>query len=444
MLPGMMGPHHTLGKPPLATTLPPTHAILVALGSSGDVHPFIGIGRELRRRGMRVTLVAAGWFREVAEKAGLDFVDPLPDLDFVTSIEDKRIWDTLRGTPVILDLFVRPLVEPVYRRIEDAFAGDIAAGRKTIVVASSLALGARVAEERLGVPLVTAHLAPVLFRSLDDPPHVPGLFVHRGPRWFRRLQWSVADRLLIDPLIGRWLNPFRASLGLPPARGLFRDWIHSPRSTLGLFPEWFAEPQAQWPPQVRLTGFPLWCEEGVSDADEELKDWLAEGAPPILFTPGSANLHGREFFAAAADACRRLGRRGLLLTRFPEQVPDDLPTGVRHAAFVPFRWLVPRSAALVHHGGIGTLSQGLAGGVPQIVMPMGFDQFDNAARIERLGVGRALARKAFRGPALADLLGRLLDDPDVAARAGVVAERFANADGIARAADEVEACLAAG
>jgi UDP:flavonoid glycosyltransferase YjiC (YdhE family) len=77
-------------------------------------------------------------------------------------------------------------------------------------------------------------------------------------------------------------------------------------------------------------------------------------------------------------------------------------------------------------------------------MPMGFDQFDNAARIERLGVGRALARKAFRGPALADLLGRLLDDPDVAARAGAVAERFADADGIARAADEVEACLAAG
>jgi UDP:flavonoid glycosyltransferase YjiC (YdhE family) len=98
---------------------------------------------------------------------------------------------------------------------------------------------------------------------------------------------------------------------------------------------------------VRLTGFPLYSEEGVSDADEATRTWLEAGPAPILFTPGSANVHGREFFAAAAEACARLGRRGLLLTRFPEQIPATLPAGVRHAEFVPFSWLVPRSAALV-------------------------------------------------------------------------------------------------
>jgi UDP:flavonoid glycosyltransferase YjiC (YdhE family) len=72
-------------------------------------------------------------------------------------------------------------------------------------------------------------------------------------------------------------------------------------------------------------------------------------------------------------------------------------------------------------------------------MPMGFDQFDNAARIERLGVGLALPRKAFRGPALAGLLGKLLTDRNVTDRCRGVADRFAGADGIAAAADEVEA-----
>ena len=425
-------------------TLPPaadTHLILVALGSSGDVHPFLGLGRELRRRGHRVTLVAAGWFRDVATRAGLDFVDPLPELDFVASIQDERIWHPLRGTPVILELFVRPLLEPVYRVIERALATDAAAGRKTVVVASTLAFGARVAQEHLGVPLVSVHLSPVLFRGIDDAPRLPALLVHRGPRWFRRMQWNLADRYLIDPFIGRWLNPFRASLGLPPARGLFRDWIHSPLRTLGLFPEWFSTRQPEWPAQVRLTGFPLYCEEGVSDADEGLVRWLETGTAPILFTPGSANLHGKAFFAAAADACRRLGRRGLLLTRFPEQVPALLPAGVRHVDFVPFRWLVPRSAALVHHGGIGTLSQGLVGGVPQVVMPMGFDQFDNAARIERLGVGASLARSRFRGPDLAAVLGTLLADREVGERCHAVAGRFSGANAIAVAADEVEAAV---
>lgn len=420
---------------------PDMHAVLVALGSSGDVHPFLGLGRELRRRGHRVTLLAAGWFRGVAEKAGLDFIDPLPELDFVASIADERIWHPQKGTAIILERFVRPLLEPVYRIIEREVAADSAAGRRTIIVASTLAFGARIAQERLGVPLVSVHLSPVMFRSLAEAPRLPGLLVHRGPRWFRRAQWFLADRLLVDPFIGRWLNPFRASLGLPPARGLLRDWLHSPLLTLGLFPDWFAAPQPEWPRPVRLTGFPLYSEEGVSDADEAMVEWLEAGPAPILFTPGSANVHGGEFFAAAAEACGRLGRRGLLLTRFPEQIPATLPAGVRHAEFVPFSWLVPRAAALVHHGGVGTVSQGLAGGVPQVVMPMGFDQFDNAARLERLGVGASLPRDRFRGPRLAEVLTGLLVDEQVVTRCRDVAARFAGARGLAAAADEVESVL---
>jgi UDP:flavonoid glycosyltransferase YjiC (YdhE family) len=120
-------------------------------------------------------------------------------------------------------------------------------------------------------------------------------------------------------------------------------------------------------------------------------------------------------------------------------VPTVLPEGVKHVDFVPFGWLVPRSAALVHHGGIGTLSQGLAGGVPQVVMPMGFDQFDNAARVERLGVGASLARSHFRGPDLARVLGKVLADPEVGRRCRALAGRLSGVNAIAAAADEVEA-----
>ena len=63
----------------------------------------------------------------------------------------------------------------------------------------------------------------------------------------------------------------------------------------------------------------------------------------------------------------------MLLTRFSEPIPQNLPDGVRHFEFVPFSWLPPRAAAIVHHGGIGTMSQGLAAGIPQLIMPMNFD-----------------------------------------------------------------------
>lgn len=130
-----------------------------------------------------------------------------------------------------------------------------------------------------------------------------------------------------------------------------------------------------------------------------------------------------------------------VFTNAQEVAAFGIDTAARHAEFVPFSWLVPRAAALVHHGGVGTVSQGLAGGVPQVVMPMGFDQFDNAARLKRLGVGASLSRNRFRGPRLAAVLTGLLGDERVATRCRNVAARFAGARGLAAAADEVEAVI---
>src|SRR5262249_16894786 len=140
------------------------------------------------------------------------------------------------------------------------------------------------------------------------------------------------------------------------------------------------------------------------------------GPPPVVFTAGSAMRQGHAFFAAAAEACRLMGRRGLLVTRYPEQLPSPLPEGVGHCRYMPFSQLLARSAALVHHGGIGTTAQAFAAGVPQLVMPMSHDQPDNAARVVRLGVGRSLPPRRFKAPAVARLLGELLSSPEVAAR----------------------------
>lgn len=409
------------------------HVILCAIGSSGDVHPFVGLGRALRRRGYRVTVVTAGYFRDLVEQAGLEFVDPLPEMDFREMIRDPRIWHPLHGPRTILDLAVRPLLEPVHRSIVDHQTPG-----QTIVCGSSLAFGARVAQEATGVPLVSVHLSPALFRSDFEGPRVPAISAHRGPAWFRRLQWWLIDGIS-DRAICPWLNEFRGRFGLSPARGVFRDWMHSPLRLIGMFPEWFASRQPDWPCQMRLADFPLYSEEGVVEPSPAVVRFIEEGPSPLVFTPGSANVFGGDFFQAAADACRRLGHRGLLLTRFPEQVPATLPDGVRHVDFVPFRWLLTRSAMLVHHGGIGSMSQALAAGVPQVIMPMGFDQLDNAARVERLGVGKSLARKRFRGAALAETISGLLADPAMANRCRGMAGRLADADGLERACDEIEA-----
>ncbi len=148
---------------------------------------------------------------------------------------------------------------------------------------------------------------------------------------------------------------------------------------------------------------------------------------------------GSSFFAASADACRRLGKRGILLSRHADHIPANLPPGVIHIEYAPFSELLPQVAAVVHHGGIGTTSQGLRAGVPQLVMAMSHDQPDNVNRLSRLGVGAAISPAAYRGPAIARALSSLMNSPEVAKNCAAAATRFTGAGGIVRACELIEA-----
>ncbi|HEX5272995.1 MAG TPA: nucleotide disphospho-sugar-binding domain-containing protein [Gemmataceae bacterium] len=408
--------------------------LLVPIGSAGDVHPFVGLGLALRRRGHDVTVVTSGYFETLIRRVGLDFHSVSPADEFRVALDNPDVWHPRRSLKVMIE-WMATLVPRVY----EAVVGLYEPGR-TVVAAGPIALGARVAQEKVGLPMATLHLAPAMFRSTIRPPILPGLFMPAWlPRWVKAMMFRLGDRLVIDRHLGGPLNGFRAGLGLPPVRGFFDRWWHSPLRILGLFPEWFGPPQPDWPPQTRLTGFPLYDERGAAELPEELTRFLDGGEPPVVFTPGSAMTQGRDFFAAAVEACRVLGRRGLLLTRFPEQVPAPLPEGVRHFAYAPFSEVLPRAAALVHHGGIGTSAQALAAGAPQLVMPMAHDQPDNAARLRRLGVAVSLPRARFRGPTVAQALDELLGSKGVAENCRAVAARLKDSRAVEQTCDEIEA-----
>lgn len=410
------------------------HVILVAVGSAGDVHPFVGLGLGLAARRHRVTLMAAGYFEPLARKVGFDFAPIVSREDFLALLANPLAWHRYRGFIECFRGGVLPTFEPIYRAIvERNVPGE------TVIVASTLGFGARCAQEKLGVPLVSVHLSPSVFRSDHHNPVLPGMFLpHWLPSPLKRLQYWLADTLVIERLMRGPLNDFRLSIGLKPVKGILAGWHNSPQRVLALFPSWFAEPQPDWPAQTVLAGFPLYDERGVESLDEKLLTFLDAGEPPIVFTPGSAMLHGRQFFEAAVEACRLLSKRGILLSRFREHLPRSLPSDVRHFLYVPFSQLLPRVAALVHHGGIGTLSQGFAAGVPQLVMPMSFDQPDNAARLKRLGAGASVERQHFRPARVADALSQLLQSPLVSARCRDLAERIADDRPIDVACDAIE------
>lgn len=392
----------------------PIRVCLVTFGSAGDVHPMLALGQGLRARGHGVTLISNPAFAGMAASAGLDFIPAGLAQDYQATIEHPKLWHPIDGFGVMWRYLLRPALAPTYGQLVSL--NDRLRGRERIVlVANPVAMGARVAQEKLGLPLVSAYTAATMLRTVCHP---MTLAQWRVPAWCpaaaRRLAWAALDRYKLEPLVRPALDALRHSLALPPLREpVFGQWVHSPQAGVTLFPDWFAAAPRDWPRQVVQAGFALY-DGPAPDIPADLQAFLAQGPAPVVFMPGTAMWAGDAFFDAALRACERTGQRGVLLGRVGEAVRLRLPAHVFAAPYAPFGWLLPRSRALVHHGGIGSCAQALRAGIAQLVVPHAYDQFDNAMRLEHLGVGRMLGHEPSALADMGEVLAQLLGDSAVA------------------------------
>lgn len=367
------------------------------------MYPLLGLGTVFAGQGHSVTFLTNSAFADVVERCGLRFVPTGRAEDHhalrtraaaTTQFElSKILWKSLINS-------VRPVFDMLVSEADD----------RTVIVAHPWALAARLIQEKHGVPLVTLHVSPATFLSAKLPP------IHKPipiPLWLpypvrSGLFWAL-ERGVLDRLLGPDINRLRFDLGLPPVTRIYGRWIHSPQGVLGLFPDWFAPAQIDWPPNVSLTGFPLFDEGTLRNIDPETEEFLAKGPRPVVVTVGSTCIDEVAYYATAASAISALGLRAIFLTS-RELQPCGSDILVR--SYVPLSRLLPFARAVVHHGGTGTVSQALAAGVPQLITPFVYDQFDNAVRIERLGGGiqldsGTLARNILPG------LKQLLESVDI-------------------------------
>ncbi len=408
--------------------------LLVPLGSSGDVHPFLGIAAALRDRGRDVTVAVNGWFEPVVRRLGLNYVEIGSAEEFRRALDDPLLWHPKHGLRYVIEQGIVPAIRPVYQLISERYIPG-----ETVVVAAGIALGARIAADKLGVPVVTVQLQPLSIFTAHEHPVYPNMNI---PRWwpssFKRAFFRFGHRYVVDPIVGREVNALRRELDLPPARRILLDWWQSPTGILGLYPDWFGPPQPDRPDRLRLTGFPLFDEAGVCEIDPELGDFLDQGDPPIVFTFGSAMKHAHILFQESVRACEAIGRRGILLTKFPEQIPKSLPRSIRRFDYAPLSELLPRASLIVHHGGIGTSAQALAAGIPQLVAPFTHDQPDNAARLERLGVARTIPALLYRSENASREIGHILSSAKIAERAREIAKRIDKKQSLEQACKAIE------
>ena len=313
-----------------------------------------------------------------------------------------------------------------------------------VVVAHPLASAARLAAEARGLPWLSAVMQPMGYLSAYEPPVV-------GPPWlsaaFRALGPGSTRpvlklaRRLTDSWSKEW-HDLRAELGLPPVKEHpLWEGQHSPLLSLGFFSRVLGDPQPDWPPQARVTGFPYYRER-EQVLDPGLRRFLENGESPIIFTLGTTAVNDPgTFFEESAVASRHLGLRAVLFVgranqdRFTSSSPDVITV-----PYAPHELVFPFARAIVHQGGIGTLSEGLLAGKPMLIMPYGHDQADNAWRANRLGVARVISRGRYRSSVVGRELGRLLGDW-TRRDAANIARRVSRERGVQSAADLIEATL---
>ena len=384
------------------------HILIIAIGSAGDVHPFLGLGRSFKERGHRVSFCANPVFQPLVERCGLRFLPVGTAEEYNAAMGNPALWNPRTSLPTLWQVItstLRPLFETLVAESDE----------DTVMVGSLWAFSARLVQEKLGVPLITAQVSPSTILSAKSPPvHKRFTIPDTLPGGLKSAILWLIERGVLDRICGPELNRLRGELGLAPASRIMGRWMHSPQGVLGLFPDWFAPPQSDWPSQLALTGFPLFDEAGFHQMDAGLEEFLAAGSAPVVFTPGSTMLEGQSFFVTALQALRKLGRRGIFLTKDERQVPP-LPPEILLRPYVPMSLLLPHTAALVHHGGIGTTALAFAAGVPQLATPFAHDQFDNSTRLERLGCGVRLDAPAQAQP-LTEALQHLLEEPAVTAK----------------------------
>lgn len=427
----------------------PKHIVIATIGSLGDIHPCLAIALELKRRGHLVTMAAAEYYRSRIEALSLGFQPMRPHLDGQDRDLLARCEDPVRGVEILFREVVLPHLRDSYQDLL-AICADA-----DLLLAGEIVYAAPLVAEKLHLRWASIILSPSSFLSAYDPSVLANV---RGLIHLRKLG-RPAYRALLN--LGRfsirhWWKPvrqLRRSQGLGPSRDpLFVDKF-SPQLVLALFSRQLAAPQPDWPPKTLQPGFLFYDQQELhTNADPAVASFLAAGEAPVIFTLGSTVVHNPgNFFAVAVQAARELNQRALLIGVDPigaEQTGTgpsatveatiSRSTNILAIPYAPYSLVFPHASVIVHQGGSGTTGQAMRAGKPMLIVPFNWDQPDNGARIQRLGVGLTISRQRYTLTTAIPALRQLLEYPGFTNRASAIASRMQSENPLTDAVDAIE------
>lgn len=412
------------------------HLIIATTGTRGNVQPYLAVGKELKKRGNRITVATHEDYRTLVESHGLGFRSVCGSYREIFTSPAALRWIASSRNPIKFARGFRKLFEPVAEDWINEF--DSALADADGVIVNAIAVAALTALESRKIPrviLFTAPSVPSGRLGITSLPRIPFLAAW-AERSINRLvldqAWSVGKTAQ-----ARFLE--RHDLQLPP-KPLWRENLDRGIGHLHLFSEAIIPRPADWPECAEITGFCFLDAPEYWQAPAALIEFINAGAPPIYVTYGSqSGMDPVTLSAITRDAIRSTGQRAVIgINKEKIAGAKDLEN-MFFVDDIAYDWLFPRMAAIVHYGGAGTASAALRAGKPSVVTPFFSDQHFWARRLAKLGVSPPpVPKNHLNSNRLANELLSLVLEPSYARRAAEISRLIQSEDGASRTANRIE------
>jgi len=409
--------------------------ILYTAGTLGDHLPFFALTRALQSRGHEVCLALNASMVDAAQRAGVPSF-ALSSVEGGQAEAQREAWawnfwdhSRRRQTPAPMSR------EKSERYLAQCRELSLLCREADLLIATSIRHQGFIAARASGVPWITVSLNPSAFYHPSGADQASFLAEYRR---------SEANILPVLQLLGA-VRPMPAA-----ARGAF--WAPD---VLLASSRLFFQPDLrpyQTAHQVDLTGFWYYQDPSWQDwqPDEDLRRFCEPGErnlrPLVLAFSSQPLEEPRRVVELHARAAASLGRR-LMIQRgwagFSEaDLPPEIdPAQVLFADFLPHDWVFERAAAVIQHGGMGSIARALFHGCPLLIEPFGNDQLFNARQVQALGAGLSLHPFKATREEVTRALENLLSNPAIHNQARVLAARLQAEDGLAHACQRIEEIL---
>jgi rhamnosyltransferase subunit B len=356
--------------------------VIATLGSLGDLFPMLAIAEALEGAGTIVTFASNPIYRDHVVKRGISFC-PLGSAQDPTDVPSRDDCDDTSA-----------FVEHINFSQLDQLYDDLLAAAESMdaIVAPYFVLPAHLAAEKLGIPYVACAPSPAYFIPTETLTRM-SLKPRRGapPRWQAQLRDLRKRKSL-------------SSKSFP-----YAAMLENSVAMLGLFPAFLAEGSSPALARIKVVGFPHLETREPSGLDQTLRNFCDERT--VLFSFGSFvdrrdPLH---FFAESVAACKSLNLKCVYLSRYAAEIFDGAGEEVLTRAYVNHDILLPHVAAVVHHGGLGSLMAACRHAKPMIIVPFLYDQPYHAARMAEIIDAPVLPASQYDRTSLRVALERVLE-----------------------------------